>query len=88
MILIQTLLKLFKDHQPVSKLTNQYKSSLLINDRLIDLIHQPLCKCGAIWSCKLAEGTIAQKNTNAVFHLSCPSCDSISIGVLKEIIAF
>lgn len=61
--------------QPVGKSVNQYKSSLLMNERLIELIHQPLCdQCGAIWSCKLAEGTQAQKNTNAIFHLSCPKC--------------
>ena len=61
--------------QPVGKSINQYKSSLLMNKRLIELIHQPLCdQCGAIWNCKLAEGTQVQKNTNGIFHLSCPSC--------------
>ena len=60
--------------QLVSESVNQYKSSLLINKRLIKLIHQPLCPCGAIWSCKSAEGTQAQKTTNGIFHLFCPSC--------------
>jgi len=36
---------------------------------------QPVCdKCGANWKCKLAEGAEAQKNTNGIFHLSCPKC--------------
>ena len=61
--------------QPVSKSVSQYKSSLLINERLIELIHQSLCdQCGAIWNWKLAEGTQTQKNTNTIFHLSCPKC--------------
>ena len=60
--------------QSVDKSINKYKTSLLMNERLIELIHQPLCKCEAIWQCKLAEGTQAQKNTNAIFHLSCSSC--------------
>jgi len=36
---------------------------------------KPLCdKCGAVWQCKVAEGTQSQKNTNAIFHLSCLVC--------------
>ena len=58
---------------PADRLVNQYKTSLLENERLIQLIHQPLCnQCGAIWSCKEAKD--AQKNTNGMFHLVCPKC--------------
>ena len=64
-----------QDQQPVGKSLNQYKTSFFMNERLIELIHQPLCdKCEPIWSCKLAERTQAQKNTNGVFHLFCPKC--------------
>ena len=65
----------WKQEQPVGTSINQYKSSFLMNERLIELIHQPLCnQCGAIWNCRLAERTQAQKNTNAIFYLSCPKC--------------
>jgi hypothetical protein len=60
---------IWKEEQPVDASVNQYKTSFLINQRLIELIYQPLCPCGANWSCKSAEGIQAQKTTNGIFHL-------------------
>lgn len=63
--------------EPVSSSVNQqyFKSSLLINERLIQLMNQPVCdRCGSVWKCKVAEGSQAQKNTNGVFHFSCSEC--------------
>ena len=53
---------------------NQFKTSLLLNEKLINLIHQPLCLCGSKWKCSNILQPHTRDTTNGLFLLFCPNC--------------